>query len=207
MAGNLFAKAKKSAPKTTTKAADSKPRMTVEDPTFFDKIQKLQELNDIMKSTTAQADMISDEVRTISKDKWIELYEDKGRNPGSIMVEAKNGNDTAQVMFIPQDKYITINEEKAEFLKEEYGDNIVEEQTTFSFDSSMIEKYGEVLSRLIEESDEITESDKEKIIKATTKYSVAKGTIDDLKKFGKVADVMEVVRPVVMLKGPEVIKG
>ena len=207
MAGNLFAKAKKSAPKTTTKAADSKPRMTVEDPTFFDKIHKLQELNDIMKSTTAQADMISDEVRTISKDKWIELYEDKGRNPGSIMVEAKNGNDTAQVMFIPQDKYITINEEKAEFLKEEYGDNIVEEQTTFSFDSSMIEKYGEVLSRLIEESDEITESDKEKIIKATTKYSVAKGTIDDLKKFGKVADVMEVVRPVVMLKGPEVIKG
>jgi hypothetical protein len=207
MAGNLFTKAKKSAPKTTTKVADSKPRMTVEDPTFFDKIQKLQELNDIMKSTTAQADMISDEVRTISKDKWIELYEDKGRNPGSIMVEAKNGNDTAQVMFIPQDKYITINEEKAEFLKEEYGDNIVEEQTTFSFDSSMIEKYGEVLSRLIEESDEITESDKEKIIKATTKYSVAKGTIDDLKKFGKVADVMEVVRPVVMLKGPEVIKG
>jgi hypothetical protein len=204
---NLFAKAKKSAPKTTTKASDSKPRMTVDDSTFFDKIQKLQELNDTMKSAKAQADMISDEVREISKEKWVELYEDKGRNPGSIMVESKKGNDTAQVMFIAQDKYITINEEKADFLVEEYGEKVVEEATTFSFDSKMIEKYGEVLSNLIMESDEIAEADKEKIIKATTKYSVAKGTIDELKNIGPVAEVMEVVRPVVMLKGPEVIKG
>lgn len=204
---NLFTKAKKSAPKTTTKASDSKPRMTVDDSTFFDKIQKLQELNDTMKSAKAQADMISDEVREISKEKWAELYEDKGRNPGSIMVESKKGNDTAQVMFIAQDKYITINEEKADFLVEEYGEKVVEEATTFSFDSKMIEKYGEVLSNLIMESDEIAEADKEKIIKATTKYSVAKGTIDELKNIGPVAEVMEVVRPVVMLKGPEVIKG
>ena len=151
--------------------------------------------------------MISDEVREISKEKWVELYEDKGRNPGSIMVESKKGNDTAQVMFIAQDKYITINEEKADFLVEEYGEKVVEEATTFSFDSKMIEKYGEVLSNLIMESDEIAEADKEKIIKATTKYSVAKGTIDELKNIGPVAEVMEVVRPVVMLKGPEVIKG
>ena len=204
---NLFSKAKKSAPKTTTKSSDSKPRMTVDDPTFFDKIQKLQELNDKIKSASAQADMISDEVREISKEKWVELYEDKGRNPGSIMVESKKGNDTAQVMFIAQDKYITINEEKADFLVEEYGEKVVEEATTFSFDSKIIEKYGEVLSNLIMKSDEIAEADKEKIIKATTKYSVAKGTIDELKNIGPVAEVMEVVRPVVMLKGPEVIKG
>lgn len=204
---NLFTKARKVAPKTTTKASDSKPRMTVEDPTFFDKIEKLQKLNDEMKSAKAQADMISDEVREISKEKWVELYEEKGKNPGSIMVEAKNGVDTAQVMFIPQDKYITINEEKAEFLVEEYGDSVVEETTTFSFDNKMIEKYGEVLSNLIMGSDEIAEADKEKIIKATTKFSVAKGTIDDFAKLGEVAELMEVVRPVVMLKTPEVIRG
>lgn len=204
---NLFSKAKKVAPKTTTKASDSKPRMTVEDPTFFDKIEKLQKLNDEMKSAKAQADMISDEVREISKEKWVELYEEKGKNPGSIMVEAKNGLDTAQVMFIPQDKYITINEEKAEFLVEEYGDSVVEEITTFSFDDKMIEKYGEVLSNLIMGSDEIDEADKEKIIKATTKFSVAKGTIDDFAKLGEVAELMEAVRPVVMLKTPEVIRG
>ena len=48
------------------------------------------------------------------------------------------------------------------WLKETYGAEIVEEETTFSFDSTMIEKYGEVLSRLIEECGDIAEKDKEK---------------------------------------------
>jgi hypothetical protein len=110
-------------------------------------------------------------------------------------------------MFVPSDKYITISPERAEELQETYGEEIVEEETTFSFDSTMIEKYGEILSRLIEESDEIKESDKEKIIKAVTKYSVAKGTIDKFSTYGDVNEVMEDVKPVVSLKNVEIIKG
>jgi hypothetical protein len=71
----------------------------------------------------------------------------------------------------------------------------------------MIEKYGEILSRLIEESDEISAKDKEKIIKATTSYSVAKGTIDSFAKYGDVSEMIETVKPVVALKNVEVIKG
>lgn len=207
MTTNLFSKAKKTATTKTTKKEDKKTRITVEDVTFFEKIQTLEMLNDRMKSDKAKADMISDEVREVSKSEWAKLYDKIGKNPGSVMVEAKNGLDTSQVMFIPQDKYISINEEKAEFLIEEFGEEIVEEETTFAFDNAMIEKYGEILSKLIEESDEIAEADKEKIIKATTKFSVAKGTIDSLTKYGNVNEVMEVIKPVVMLKGPEVIKG
>jgi hypothetical protein len=110
-------------------------------------------------------------------------------------------------MFIPTDKYITITPERAEELQETYGAEIVEEETTFSFDSAMIEKYGEILSRLIEESDEIKDTDKEKIIKATTKYSVAKGTIDKFATYGDVNEVMDAVKPVVALKNVEIIKG
>jgi hypothetical protein len=110
-------------------------------------------------------------------------------------------------MFIPMDKYITITADRAEELQETFGEEIVEEETTFSFDSAMIEKYGEILSRLIEESDEIKDADKEKIIKATTKYSVAKGTIDKFSTYGDVVEVMEAVKPVVSLKNVEIIKG
>ncbi len=110
-------------------------------------------------------------------------------------------------MVIVQDKYISINTEKAETLREEFGDEIVEEVTTFSFDDEMIQKYGEILSEMIEKSTEIDAADKDKIIKAATKYSIAKGTIDVLRTYGKVYEVMESIRPVVMLKGPEVIKG
>lgn len=205
--GNLFTKARKTAETKTSAKEDKKVRINVEDLSFFDKIQSMETLNDRMKSDKAKFDMISDEVREVAKEKWAELYQKTGKNPGSVMIESKSGLDTAQLMFVPTDKYITINAEKAETLREEYGDDIVEENTTFSFDDEMIQKYGEVLSTLIENSDEIADADKDKIIKAVTKFTVAKGTIDVMKNYGKVNEVMEAVRPVVMLKGPEVIKG
>lgn len=205
---NLFAKAKKSAPAKTTKAKDEKVRIKIEDTSFFDKIEKLEVLQDQMKVAKAKADMISDELRDLGKSEWAKLYDQTGKNPGSVMLEQVNDtDDVAQLMFVPTDKYITITPERAEELQETYGEEIVEEETTFSFDSAMIEKYGEILSRLIEESDEIKDTDKEKIIKATTKYSVAKGTIDKFSAYGDVNEVMEAVKPVVALKNVEIIKG
>jgi hypothetical protein len=204
---NLFAKAKKTAPAKTSKAKEQKVRLTVEDANFFSNVQKLEELQDQMKTAKAKADMISDEIRDVAKDAWLNQYQTTGKNPESVMICQENGEDVAQLMFVPTDKYITITQERAEELQETYGEEIVEEETTFSFDATMIEKYGEILSRLIEESEEIKDSDKEKIIKATTKYSVAKGTIDKFSAYGDVNEVMEAVKPVVALKNVEIIKG
>lgn len=204
---NLFKTAKSKAP-AKAKAKDEKVRIHVEDPSFFDKVKKLEDLQDVMKSAKAKADMISDELKDIAKEKWCELYEKTGKNPGSVMLEHVNSNDdTAQIMMVPSDKYISITEERAEELKETFGEEIVEEKTTFSFDNEMIEKYGEVISRLIEECGEIAEKDKEKIIKASTSFSIAKGTIDNFKKYGDAFEMMETVKPVVALKNVEVIKG
>jgi hypothetical protein len=208
MAGSLFSKAKKAAPAKPAKAKEQKVRIPVDDPDFFEKVSKLEELNDTMKSAKAKADLISDELKGIAKDKWVELYQDTKKNPESVMIVQENEmGDTAQFMFVPTDRYITINEERAEELKEEYGDEIVDEKTTFSFDDLMIEKYGEILSEMIENCDEIPDKDKEKIIKATTTYTVAKGTIDKFLVYGEAAELMETVKPVVALKNIEVIKG
>ena len=204
---NLFAKAKKAAPAKTTAAKDKKVRLQVTDPTFFSKVEKLEQLNDTLKSAKAQADMISDEIKDMAKSEWVDYYSQTGKNPESVMIVQEVAGDTAQVMFVPSDKYITVTEARAEELRETYGEEIVEEDTTFSFDSAMIEKYGEVLSMLIENCPDITDADKEKIIKATTKYSVAKGTIDKLKQYGDVVEVMDAVKPVVALKNVEVMSG
>jgi hypothetical protein len=204
---NLFTKAKKAAPATTKSAKDKKVRLQVTDPNFFSKIEKLEQLNDRMKSDKAQADMISDEIKDLAKSEWADYYTKTGKNPESVMIVQEVAGDTAQVMFVPTDKYITVTEARAEELRETYGEEIVEEETTFSFDATMIEKYGEILSMLIENCPDITDADKEKIIKATTKYSVAKGTIDKLNQYGDVTEVMEAVKPVVALKNVEVIKG
>jgi len=204
---NLFSKAKKTAATPTKAAKDKKVRLQVTDPTFFSKVEKLEQINDRMKSDKAVADMLSDELKDIAKAEWCEYYQKTGKNPESVMIVQEVAGDTSQLMFIAQDKYITVTEARAEELRETYGEEIVEEETTFSFDSTMIEKYGEVLSMLIENCPDITDADKEKIIKATTKYSVAKGTIDKLNQYGDVTEVMEAVKPVVALKNVEVIKG
>lgn len=209
---NLFNKAKKSATPKTTKAKDEKVRVKVKDADFFSKIKELEQLQENMKRDKAKADMISDEVKEIGKLEWSKVYDKTGKNPGSIMLEARDGLDIAQTMFVPSDKYISINEDRAKYLTETFGEAVVEEKTSFSFDNEMVDKYGEILSRLIEESDEIDEDDKEKIIKATTVYSVAKGTIDKLKDYSEESDVeiisiVEEVKPVIAIKNVEVIKG
>jgi len=203
---NLFNKAKTTAPKTAAKK-DEKVRVNLNDPDFFTKVYKLEILQDRMKSDKAQADMLADEIKDLSKEEWVRLYEKTGKNPGSIFVESIVNEQTAQVMFVPSDKYITVNADKAEVLVEKYGQDIIEEKTTFSFDNDMIEKYGEVLSNLIMSCDGISDSDKEKIIKASTSYSISKGTIDKMKFFGPIGEIMEEVKPVVSLKNVEVVKG
>jgi len=204
---NLFTKAKSAAPAKTTKAKDEKFRITIKDDSFFDKVQKLEQLQDTLKSAKAKADMIADELRDLGKTEWAKLYQKTGKNPGSVMLENVKGEDTAQLMFIASDGYIKIDEARAESLKEEFGAEIVEEKTNFSFDAEMIEKYGEIISQLIEDCQEIDEDDKSKIIKATVAFSIAKGTIDKLKTYGNVDHLVESVKPIVSLKNVEVIKG
>jgi dihydroxyacetone kinase-like predicted kinase len=203
---NLFNKAKTTAPKTAAKK-DEKVRINMNDPDFFTKVYKLEILQDRMKSDKAQADMLADEIKDLSKEEWVRIYEKTGKNPGSIFVESIVNEQVAQVMFVPSDKYITVNADKAEVLIEKYGQDIIEEKTTFSFDNDMIEKYGEILSNLIMSSDGISDSDKEKIIKASTSYSISKGTIDKMKFYGPIGEIMEEVKPVVSLKNVEVVKG
>jgi hypothetical protein len=204
---SLFAKAKSTAATKTTKAKDEKVRVTVKDSDFFGKVQMLEVLQDNLKRDKAKADMLSDEIKETAKSEWTKLYQKTGKNPGSIMIESRSGLDTAQTMFIPTDRYISINADRAEALTEKFGSDIVEEKTTFSFDNDMIEKYGEVISRMIEESNEIDEDDKGRIIKAVAQFSIAKGTIDKMKFYGPVEEIMEEIKPVVSLKNVEVIKG
>jgi hypothetical protein len=206
MAG-IFDKAKKNAV-VKTAAKDEKTRVTIDNPEFFDKIATLQVLNENMKRDKAKADMISDEVKEMGIEKWADLYTEKGKNPETIMLEAQNATgDTAQAMFMVTDKYIKIDEARAEQLKESYGDDIVTEETTFAFDAKMLEKYADIISELIENSDKIKDADKGQLIVATTSYNVAKGTIDKLDKYGEVATMVQEVKPVVMMKNVEVING
>ena len=212
MPTNLFAKAKKTAAPKSPKAKDEKLRIKVKDADFFDKVERLEQLQENMKRDKASADLIHDEIREIAKHEWSKVFDKTSKNPGSVMLESRRDQDVAQMMFVPSDKYISINEERAGYLVDTYGDDAVEEKTSFSFDNEMVDKYGEVLSQLIWDCDDIDEDDKEKIIKATRSFTIKKGSIDKFKEFAeetdlKVLDIVEEFRPVVGLKNVEVIRG
>lgn len=206
---NLFKQAKKTGVKKDAKAKEQKVRIRIKDGEFFDKVSRLSDIQESVKSLEAEKDIITDELKDIAKSEWVELYEKTGKYPGSVMLEGKNKLDTAQFMFVPSDKYISINEERAEELTEKYGEEIVTETTEYSFDKEMVDKYGEIISTLISESDEIDEDDKEKIIKAVTKFTIAKGTIEKMNEFDgvSVGEVMTEIKPVIAIKTPEVIKS
>ena len=205
---DLFASAKKKG--TVKKSAASKEKMRVEvAPEFFSTIEEISDLQSKAKAIKAKTDILMSELKEEGKSKWIDTMKENGKNPGSFMLATENeAGDIAQAMFVPKDAYIKIDEERAEELVENYGEEIVEEETTFKFNAKMLAKYGSVISQMIMESEDIKESDKAKIIEAETTYKVAKGTVEKLDKFGEDVETMvEEVRPIFAINKPEVIKA
>jgi hypothetical protein len=209
---SLFAKAKKAAPEKKIDPKKAKPRVTVNIPGFFEKLKRQAFLKKEIKSIEAESELLDEEIKEVGKSEWAKLYQEDGVNPESIMIEAKHNNDTAQYMLLVADKYIIINQERADFLKETYGEEIVTTSETYEFDQKMVEKYGEVISDLIMNCDQIAEDDKEKIIKAKVTNAIAKGTIDKLKIYAdkaecSVVDMIDIVKPVTSTKNVEYIEA
>ncbi|CAG7580457.1 MAG: hypothetical protein SLAVMIC_00425 [uncultured marine phage] len=205
---DLFKQAKQGQPEKPVKTDNGKVRVkpeSIEQDELFEMLEEMAEIQKRKKALEAKFGMIADEVKQAGKEEFSKLFEDKGVNPGSFMLEAENEDGKiAQVMFIAQDKYIKINATQSEELKTEFGEDIVTEDTQYGFSKPMLEKYGQEISEAIMNSD-IPDKDKGKIITASTAYSVAKGTINKLNDYGNVEVLVEKVKPVVMLKGAEVI--
>jgi hypothetical protein len=75
--GTLFDKAKKEATSKSIQK-DEKIRISVGHD-FYDKVEMLEILQDNMKRDKAKADMLSDEIKEVSKEEWIKLYTKSGK--------------------------------------------------------------------------------------------------------------------------------
>ena len=202
---SLFKKAKDTAPEKKVSAKEQKVRVMVDKPGFYDMVKRQSIVLEQIKTLQAEADLNADEIKETGKEEWAKLFDKTGVNPESIMIVAKDGEDTAQFMHLMSDKYIIIDQQRADWLKEQFGNEIVTESETYQFDKDMVEKYGEVISDLIMNCDQIAELDKERIIKAVVKNEVAKGTIDKLSIYAKakemsVLEMVDVVKPVCSTK-------
>lgn len=196
---NLFEQAKK---KSTTKTTKSKKQgKVVEVKGLEDSILRYAEIQEQMSNLKAEESAIKGLLNETGRDEFVRLVEEENHE-GTFDIVSGEG----QFKFIPVDRYLKIDEERAEQLEEKYGD-IVTSETKFTMNAKLIEKYGAIISQLIEDCDEIEEKDKAKLIGAETNYSVAKGTIKRLKNFGEdIHEVIEDINPVFQIKNAQKIE-
>jgi uncharacterized protein YdcH (DUF465 family) len=206
--------------KATTKKKSTAKQKTQVTPTFETK-EEIQEFNEKLDKfatlkakiteLTAEYKTIEGDIKEMGVEEFCKLLGKTGKKESFHITSEAGGT----VMVVPQDKYLTIDEERAEYLNETYGtfdddenlvDSIVDEKTEFKFNMKVLERNQSVIEKFFEECDEISDEDKENLIEGVTKYTVKKGTIDRLYLLSKEKEVdietlYEEVRPVLQLKG------
>jgi len=206
---NLFDKSK--AKKASGKA--EKKIIQIKDDNLRDSIIKLADINSKMAGLKAIADALGGEVRERGISEFIHAYSKEKKFTGSLNIHVSGtSGDTGGFMFIPTDRYITIDETRYEELISKYGEDIAVEETKYEMDSKLVEKWGSIISELIGNCEEIPDEDKENLIKITSSYTVKKGAINDIEKIGgslheaTIAEVLDEIKPVYQLKGIQVIE-
>jgi|694.fasta_scaffold75973_8 hypothetical protein len=203
---NLFKAAKEQG--STPAAKSNKEEILVKDSSFHTTLTRLAEVNQELDALSSESKILTEEVKERSIHEFAKAYESTGKFTGSFNIRATGakGKPDASFMFIPTDRYTTIDEERFNCLTEQFGEEIAEETTTYTMDSELIEKYGEIISDLIEKCKKIEDGDKKKLIKAVTKFNVRKGTISNLTKFEghKIENLLANIKPVYQMKNVKV---
>ena len=177
------------------------------DPLFFSRVSQIHKLNLEIKERENIVSTLTDQVKEVAKGEWCRMYEDSGINPGSVKVYSQKDGEVSSVLFVPSDRYISLNETTKSSLTKDFGEEVVQESREWSISSGMVEKYLPIIKEMIKNSSEILEEDKSRIFTESVKYSVKPGTIDNLPNLGQVEQVFERVRPVVSLKNIQVQKN
>jgi hypothetical protein len=194
---SLFAAAK---PVPVTKTA-AKKRERVEVNGISDLIRRYDELNARIKDAEAAKSTIGGELKEIGREKFLDLYEERGFRPANF--DLADGNEN--ILLEVTDKYLKVEPEKAAML--EQFDGLLEVKTTYEFNAEVLEKrvsdsmtVGDVVSMLIQDSNLLSDSDKENLIKAKTTMRVPKGTIDRLLDYDNPREVFNLISPILALK-------
>lgn len=187
--------------KTEKKGAKGKEKEAVDVDGYEGDIAEYKRLNEKIKMLTADKELIGGKLKSVGKEKFLELYEEKRRTPDNFLL--RDGDE--QILFMVQDKYIKVTPEK-EAMLDNYGKGLVETVTTYKF-TDLIEKklpngqtIGEVVVGMIMDNKMIPDMDKMNLITAEVVTRIPKGTIDRLMEYKDPAEVFTLIEPITALK-------
>jgi hypothetical protein len=188
--------------KAVTKVAKSKQANPVAHIAGIEReIQKYDELKAIIKKAEAEKEIIGGIIKDLAKEKYLEIYEERGERPTTITIESGG----IEITYTPMDKYKTVTPEKETVLRE--YDNLLGTDYTFTFDNEILdtegnngEKIGDIINDLIENSTDIPDNLKSKVVKMEKKVGVKKGTIKRLLAYDNPSEILAIIEPTIMLK-------
>jgi hypothetical protein len=187
---NLFATSTKV--KETAKKPEKKIIKAEE---LSNKIKQFAELKAQIDALTGEIKMIEGDIKVKGKELFLKEYKAIKSTPDNFKIQDETG---ATCMFICMDKYTIVDESKAELLRN--YDNLLTENVVFKFNTELVDKYGEVLSNLIMNCQEIEDEDKANLITGEKTFSVTKGSIDRLLQYNNPDEVFELINPICSLK-------
>jgi len=192
----LFDKTKQ---KGVTKKAETHEVVIL--PELENDIQKIVNLKAQIAELEATLTIADSTIREAGKDAMVKLYKEKKRFPGTLKVVAGKGS----YQFITSDRYIKIDEERHNELAQQYGPELVEENTVYSFNTEILENHMEHISDLLMSSEILSEREKEDLLNAVTSYTVKKGTIKDLANItDDIEGIITDIQPVFSVKSVQV---
>jgi hypothetical protein len=185
---NLFATKVKETKKTTDKK-------TVKIEKLSSKVKRFLELKADIDNSTAEMKMLEGDIKEAGRETFLKEYKAEKMKPDNFNIQDDTG---AKCMFICMDKYTLVDETKAEMLQAFPG--LLDEKLTFTLDPELVNKYGEVISRLIGNCSEIEAEDKPNLICGEKQYLVKKGSIERLMQYKEMETVFELINPICSLK-------
>jgi hypothetical protein len=163
---------------TTTKSKEKHVHVKVTDTDFNNHLKELTKLKEEEKLIKTKVESLEGIVKEKGKDWFLTLYGDKGVNPNTFILESED----AQVMVLPMDKYLKVDEERANEIKEMFGKDYIQEKVTYSFNNELLEKHFSKIEKALEGIKGIPQEEKDNLISSVAQYSIKSGTIDLFKK-------------------------
>ena len=172
----------------------------------FELLKEFIELKKQAKDLDVKISKLNSKIKEIGKTNYLDIYNETGVNPETILIESiDDDGNTISVQYIVQDKYLTLNEEKANNIINEFGEGIIEKTTSYKIEEVLYKKYGDLLIEFINNSEDINDIHKENFIKKENSFSIKKGLIGKLSDLSYDKDetidkLFEILKPVEMIK-------
>jgi hypothetical protein len=182
---------------------DDKEVVLVTDPTVAAAIKTYTEKKKEIDIATGDMETASGIIKEAGKKIWIDEVTKTTRAKESFILS----NGEQSTLFYVQDAYkrANLDEERVQYLKDTYGEDIIGTENKFVINAELIDKYGQILCEFIQKSKLIEDEDKNNLIQLEQKHVIAKGTINRLSDIAKkvkttVEAIFEEILPTVALK-------